>query len=354
MTPEKRRVALDAAFDERILILDGAMGTMIQSYRLEEADYRGKRFADWPSDLKGNNDLLNLTRPDVVTEIHNEFLAAGTDMLETNTFNATRISQADYGMEASVAEINREGARLARAAADVATEADPSRPRFVAGAIGPTSRTASLSPDVENPGYRNVTFDGLCETYGEAAAALMDGGVDALLIETIFDTLNAKAAIFAVLELFEKRGEHLPLMISCTITDLSGRNLSGQTIEAFWHSVRHAKPMTVGLNCALGAAEMRPYLADLSRVADTRICCYPNAGLPNEMGEYDETPEETAAMVGEWARSGLVNMVGGCCGTTPAHIGAIARAVADTAPRDIPLVERRMRLSGLEPFTAMA
>lgn len=354
MTPEKRRAALDAAFDERILILDGAMGTMIQSYRLEEADYRGERFADWPSDLKGNNDLLNLTRPDVVTEIHNEFLAAGADMLETNTFNATRISQADYGMEASVAEINREGARLARAAADAATAADPSRPRFVAGAIGPTSRTASLSPDVENPGYRNVTFDGLCETYGEAAAGLMDGGVDALLIETIFDTLNAKAAIFAVLELFEKRGEQLPLMISCTITDLSGRNLSGQTIEAFWHSVRHAKPMTVGLNCALGAAEMRPYLADLSRVADTRICCYPNAGLPNEMGEYDETPEETAAMVGEWARSGLVNMVGGCCGTTPAHIGAIARAVADAAPREIPLVERRMRLSGLEPFTAMA
>ena len=354
MTPEKRRAALDAAFDERILILDGAMGTMIQSYRLEEADYRGKRFADWPSDLKGNNDLLNLTRPDIVTEIHNEFLAAGADMLETNTFNATRISQADYGMEASVAEINREGARLARAAADAATAADPSRPRFVTGAIGPTSRTASLSPDVENPGYRNVTFDGLCETYGEAAAALMDGGVDALLIETIFDTLNAKAAIFAVLELFEKRGEDLPLMISCTITDLSGRNLSGQTIEAFWHSVRHAKPMTVGLNCALGAGEMRPYLADLSRVADTRICCYPNAGLPNEMGEYDETPEETAAMVGEWARSGLVNMVGGCCGTTPAHIGAIAKAATSAAPREIPLVERRMRLSGLEPFTAMA
>ncbi len=227
MTPEKRRAALGAAFDERILILDGAMGTMIQSYRLEEADYRGKRFADWSSDLKGNNDLLNLTQPDVVTEIHNEFLAAGADMLETNTFNATRISQADYGMEASVAEINREGARLARAAADAATEADPSRPRFVAGAIGPTSRTASLSPDVENPGYRNVTFDGLCETYGEAAAALMDGGVDALLVETIFDTLNAKAAIFAVLELFEKRGEQLPLMISCTITDLSGRNPSG-------------------------------------------------------------------------------------------------------------------------------
>jgi 5-methyltetrahydrofolate--homocysteine methyltransferase len=354
MTPEKRRAALDAAFDERILILDGAMGTMIQSYRLDEAAYRGARFADWPSDLKGDNDLLNLTRPDVVTAIHNEFLAAGADMLETNTFNATRISQADYGMEDAVAEINYEGARLARAAADAATEADPTRPRFVAGAIGPTSRTASLSPDVENPGYRNVTFDELRATYGEAAAALMDGGVDALLIETIFDTLNAKAAIFAVLELFEQRGEHLPLMISCTITDLSGRNLSGQTIEAFWHSIRHAKPMTVGLNCALGAAEMRPYLADLSRVADTRICCYPNAGLPNEMGEYDETPEETAAMVGEWARSGLVNMVGGCCGTTPAHIAAIARAVAGAAPREIPMVERRMRLSGLEPFTAMA
>jgi 5-methyltetrahydrofolate--homocysteine methyltransferase len=354
MIPEKRRAALEAAFEQRILILDGAMGTMIQSYRLEEEAYRGERFADWPSDLKGNNDLLNLTRPDVVSVIHREFLDAGADMLETNTFNATRISQADYGMEDAVAEINREGARLARAAADAATEADPSRPRFVAGAIGPTSRTASLSPDVENPGYRNVTFDGLRETYGEAAAALLDGGVDALLIETIFDTLNAKAAIFAILELFEERGEEVPLMISCTITDLSGRNLSGQTIEAFWHSVRHAKPMTVGLNCALGAAEMRPYLADLSRVADTWICCYPNAGLPNEMGEYDETAEETAAMVGEWARSGLVNMVGGCCGTTPAHIEAIAQAVATAVPREIPKVERRMRLSGLEPFIAPA
>ena len=354
MTHDKNGAALEAAFEQRILVLDGAMGTMIQSYRLDEAAYRGERFADWPSDLKGNNDLLNLTRPDVVTSIHEAFLDAGADMIETNTFNSTGISQADYGMEKAVVEINRAGARLARAAADAATAKDPSRPRFVAGALGPTNRTASLSPDVERPAYRNVTFDGLCEAYGEAAAALMDGGVDALLIETIFDTLNAKAAIFAVLELFEVRGESVPLMISCTITDLSGRNLSGQTIEAFWHSVRHANPMTVGLNCALGAAQMRPYLADLSRVADTWTCCYPNAGLPNEMGEYDETPEETAAMVGEWARSGLVNMVGGCCGTTPDHIREIARAVAGAAPREIPVVERRMRLSGLEPFTAAA
>ncbi len=348
-TRDSRRRALDEAAAKRILILDGAMGTMIQAQGLEEADYRGTRLADHGHDLKGNNDILNLTRPDIVRGIHDAFLAAGADILETNTFNANRISQADYGLEELVPEINREGARLAREAADAATTAE--RPRFVAGALGPTNRTASLSPDVNDPGFRNVTFDGLREIYREAAGALIDGGVDLLLLETVFDTLNAKAALYAIDELFEARGHALPVMISGTITDRSGRTLSGQTVEAFWNSVRHARPFTVGLNCALGPDLLRAHVAEMARIADTRVCAYPNAGLPNEMGEYDETPEAMARHIGEWAESGLLNVVGGCCGTTPDHIRAIAAAVAACPPREIPKLPVRLRLSGLEAFT---
>lgn len=343
--------SLTAAARARILVLDGAMGTMIQDRRLSEADYRGARFADWGQDVKGNNDLLSLTQPAIIREIHEEFLAAGADILETNTFNSTAPSQADYGMEALVPELNFEGARLAREAADVWTEKTPDRPRFVAGALGPTSRTASISPDVENPGYRNVTFDQLREAYREAARGLIEGGADLLLIETIFDTLNAKAAIYAVDELMEDMDVRLPVMISGTITDLSGRTLSGQTVEAFWNSVRHIHPFTVGLNCALGARELRPHVQEISRIADTLVCAYPNAGLPNEMGGYDETPEETAAFIREWAASGWLNVVGGCCGTTPDHIRAIAGAVAEYPPRDIPERPPAMRLSGLEAAT---
>ncbi len=350
-TRDSRRRALDEAAAKRILILDGAMGTMIQAQELEEADYRGTRLADHGHDLKGNNDILNLTRPDIVRGIHDAFLAAGADILETNTFNANRISQADYGLEELVPEINREGARLAREAADAATTAE--RPRFVAGALGPTNRTASLSPDVNDPGFRNVTFDGLREIYREAAGALIDGGVDLLLLETVFDTLNAKAALYAIDELFETRGHALPVMISGTITDRSGRTLSGQTVEAFWNSVRHARPFTVGLNCALGPDLLRAHVAEMARIADTRVCAYPNAGLPNEMGEYDETPEAMARHIGEWAESGLLNVVGGCCGTTPEHIRAIAAAVATCPPREIPELPVRLRLSGLEAFTVL-
>ena len=350
MTRTERLDALKDAIAGRILVLDGAMGTMIQRYRLEEAAFRGDRFVDWPKDLQGNNDLLNLTRPDVVGEIHEAYLEAGAELLGTNTFNSTSISQADYGMEALAVELNAAGARIAREAADAWTARTPDRPRWVVGALGPTNRTASISPDVNDPGMRNVTFDALRDAYREAVEALIDNGADLLAVETIFDTLNAKAALFAIDEAFEARGEALPIMISGTITDLSGRNLSGQTAEAFWNSVSHARPFTIGLNCALGAKDMRAYIADLSRVADTYICAYPNAGLPNEFGEYDETPEETAAHLGEWARSGLVNIVGGCCGTTPDHIRAVAQAVAGVAPRAVPEVPRAMRLSGLEPF----
>ncbi|MFJ3522296.1 methionine synthase [Pseudomonas sp. NPDC090203] len=346
-----RLQALQQALKERILILDGGMGTMIQSYRLEEEDYRGKRFADWPSDLKGNNDLLVLTRPDVIGAIEKEYLDAGADILETNTFNATQVSQADYGMEALVYELNVEGARLARKVADAKTLETPDRPRFVAGVLGPTSRTCSLSPDVNNPGYRNVTFDELVENYTEATKGLIEGGADLILIETIFDTLNAKAAIFAVQGVFDEIGFELPIMISGTITDASGRTLSGQTTEAFWNSVRHAKPISVGLNCALGASDLRPYLEELSNKADTQVSAHPNAGLPNEFGEYDESPAEMAAVVEEFAQSGFLNIVGGCCGTTPAHIKAIANAVSKYAPRAIPDIPKACRLSGLEPFT---
>lgn len=343
--------ALQQALKERILILDGGMGTMIQSYKLQEEDYRGARFADWPSDVKGNNDLLLLSQPQVIAEIERAYLDAGADILETNTFNATRVSQADYGMEALVYELNVAGARVARQVADAKTLETPDRPRFVAGVLGPTSRTCSISPDVNNPGYRNVTFDELVENYTEATRGLIEGGADLILIETIFDTLNAKAAIFAVQQVFEEYGVELPIMISGTITDASGRTLSGQTTEAFWNSVRHAKPISVGLNCALGAKELRPYLAELAAKAETHVSAHPNAGLPNAFGEYDETPAEMAAVVEEFAASGLLNIVGGCCGTTPPHIQAIAEAVAKHKPRALPDIPKACRLSGLEPFT---
>lgn len=346
-----RLAALRHALAQRILILDGGMGTMIQSYRLEEEDYRGERFADWPSDVKGNNDLLLLTQPRIIAEIEKAYLDAGADILETNTFNATRVSQADYGMEEITYELNLAGARVAREVADAKTLETPDRPRFVAGVLGPTSRTCSISPDVNNPGYRNVTFDVLVENYTEATRGLIEGGADLILIETIFDTLNAKAAIFAVQGVFEEVGIELPIMISGTITDASGRTLSGQTTEAFWNSVRHAQPLSVGLNCALGAKELRPYVEELATKADTFVSAHPNAGLPNAFGEYDESPEQMAAVVEEFAASGLLNIVGGCCGTTPAHIQAIAEAVGRHAPRQLPEIPKACRLSGLEPFT---
>jgi 5-methyltetrahydrofolate--homocysteine methyltransferase len=336
--------------ERRILVLDGAMGTAIQRDRPDEAGYRGERFADWPSDVQGNNDLLSITAPQVIAGIHREYLEAGADLIETNTFNATAISLRDYGMSDLAYEINVASARLARAECDAMSERTPDKPRYVVGALGPTSRTASISPDVNDPGARNVSFDELVEAYLEQANGLVDGGVDVLLIETVFDTLNAKAAIFALETLFEERGRRWPVMVSGTITDASGRTLSGQVTEAFWHSIRHVRPLLVGLNCALGAAEMRPYLAELSRIADTYVSCYPNAGLPNAFGEYDESPEETAAVLAEFADAGFVNLVGGCCGTTPAHIAAIAAAVEGRAPRTPAQVRPALRLSGLEPL----
>jgi 5-methyltetrahydrofolate--homocysteine methyltransferase len=338
-----------STLDERILLLDGAMGTMIQGYGLSEDDYRGERFADWESDLKGNNDLLSITRPEVIREIHNAFLDAGADIIETNTFNSNAPSMADYGMESLVTELNTVAARLARECADAAA-AKTGKPRYVAGALGPTNRTASISPDVNDPGFRNITFDQLADTYEVTSIALIEGGVDFLLIETIFDTLNAKAAIVGVKRAFRATGTELPVMISGTITDASGRTLSGQTTEAFWNSVRHIKPFMIGLNCALGAGDLRPYIAELARIADTRVSAYPNAGLPNEFGEYDETAEEMAAVVGEFAESGLVNLIGGCCGTRPEHIRALGKAVENCAPRKVPELPVRCRLSGLEPF----
>ncbi len=334
---------------ERILVLDGAMGTEIQALKLTEADFRGERFRAHGHDLKGNNDLLILTQPDAIRDIHLSYFRAGADIVETNTFSGTSIAQADYGLEAIVYDLNREGARLAREAA-VLAEREDGRRRFVAGAIGPTNRTLSISPDVNNPGYRAVTFDQVRDAYAEQVRGLIDGGSEIILIETIFDTLNAKAAIVAAKHVFAENGVTLPIMISGTITDLSGRTLSGQTPTAFWHSLRHADPITIGLNCALGAREMRAHIQELSRAADTLVCAYPNAGLPNEFGLYDESPEAMAALVAEFADAGLVNVVGGCCGTTPAHIRAIAEAVAGKAPRAIPEVPRLMRLSGLEPF----
>jgi 5-methyltetrahydrofolate--homocysteine methyltransferase len=350
MTKTNVLTALAAAAKERILVLDGAMGTMIQRLNLTEADFRGERFKDWPSDLRGNNDLLSLTRPDAIRDIHLQYFRAGADIVETNTFSSTTIAQADYRMEALAYELNEASARLAREAADIAQKED-GRPRFVAGALGPTNRTASISPDVNDPGYRAVSFDDLRIAYGEAARGLIAGGADILIVETIFDTLNAKAALFAIDEAFEETGATLPVMISGTITDLSGRTLSGQTSVAFWHSLRHAKPFSFGLNCALGAKEMRQHVADLARVCDTLVCAYPNAGLPNEFGLYDESPEAMAALVGEFADSGLVNILGGCCGTTPDHIRAIAQRVKGVAPRVVPTVAPQLKLSGLEPFT---
>ncbi len=347
---QQRIAALHHALDQRILILDGAMGTMIQNYKLEEADYRGERFADYAMDIKGNNDLLSLTQPQIIKDIHRAYLEAGADIIETNTFNATAVSQADYNMEALVDELNRESARLAREAADEVTAQNPERPRFVAGVLGPTSRTATLSPDVNNPGYRNITFDQLVDYYTESTLALMAGDVDIILIETVFDTLNAKAAIFAVQHCFEQQGYELPIMISGTITDASGRTLSGQTCEAFWNSVAHAKPLSIGFNCALGAKELRQYIEELSQKADTYISAHPNAGLPNEFGEYDESPEDMAAVIEEFAASGFVNIIGGCCGTSPAHIRAIAEAVSVHPRRTIPDINPACRLSGLEAF----
>jgi 5-methyltetrahydrofolate--homocysteine methyltransferase len=336
------------ALGSRIMILDGAMGTMIQQYKLSEADFRSERFAAHGKDVKGNNELLSLTRPDIILEIHKQYLAAGCDVIETNTFGATTIAQGDYELAELAYEQNIESARLARIACDAYST--PERPRFVAGALGPQPKTASISPDVNDPGARNVTFDELRVAYTEQLNGLLDGGVDLILIETIFDTLNAKAAIFAVEEVFEARGERLPVMISGTVTDASGRILSGQTVEAFWNSVRHARPITIGLNCALGAALMRPYIAELAKICDTYVCVYPNAGLPNPMSDtgFDETPADTSALLEEFARAGLVNMAGGCCGTTPEHIQAIAEKVQSLPIRVVPEISVKTRLSGLE------
>lgn len=322
----------------RILVLDGAMGTMIQRYKLDESDYRGERFKDFHKDIKGNNDLLCLTRPDIIGAIHREYLEAGADVIETNTFNAQRISMEDYDMSDLSREINLAAAKIAREAADEYTSQNPSKPRFVAGAIGPMNRTLSISPDVNRPEYRTVTFDQVKDAYLEQVLALMEGKVDLLLIETIFDTLNCKAAIYACMEAFEQTGTELPISISGTITDASGRTLSGQTIDAFYISVKHANPLSVGLNCALGAKEMRPYLETLSREADCFVSCYPNAGLPNEFGEYDESPEAMCKQVEEFLKDGFINIIGGCCGTTPAHIKAIADAAAKFQPRTTEVV----------------
>ncbi len=345
------RERLNAAAAERILLTDGAFGTEIQNRKLVEADYRGG--LDLARDQKGNNDILALTRPDVVDGITRAYLAAGSDIVSTNTFSANTISQADYGAEALVADINIASARIARAAADD-FEAKDGKPRFVAGAIGPTNKTLSLSPDVNDPGFREIDFDGLKAVYRQQADALIEGGADFILIETIFDTLNAKAGIMAAREAGAALGRDVPLMISMTLTDLSGRNLSGHTVEAFWHAVRHADAVTVGLNCSFGAQQLRPHVQALSAIADTLIMAYPNAGLPNELGEYDELPEQTAALLREWAEAGWVNIVGGCCGSTPAHIAAMAKAVAGFAPRKLPAPPIVTRLAGLEPMTLAA
>ncbi|MDH3416592.1 MAG: methionine synthase, partial [Gammaproteobacteria bacterium] len=349
MDRKQRIESLLLSLESRILLLDGAMGTMIQAFSLDEDDFRGDRFADWHHDLKGNNDLLSLTRPHVIQDIHRQFLDAGADIIETNTFNSNAPSMGDYGMEALVPELNLAAARLARTCADEHA-AKAGSPRYVAGVLGPTNRTASISPDVNDPGFRNIRFLELAQTYEVATNALIEGGADFLMVETIFDTLNAKAAIFAIKRCFATSGVTLPVMMSGTITDASGRTLSGQTSEAFWNSVRHADPFVVGLNCALGAKDLRPYVAELSRVANTRVSAHPNAGLPNEFGEYDESPEAMADVVGEFASSGLVNLVGGCCGTRPEHIRALRDAVSRHAPRAVPTVEQRCRLSGLEPL----
>src|SRR5215470_1664571 len=348
---DHNRIAnLHRLLGQRILILDGAMGTMIQTHRLDAGAYRGDLFHDHACDQKGNNDLLALTQPGIVAGIHRAYLEAGADIIETNTFNSTRISMADYGMQDTVPELNRAGARLAREAADEFTQRAPDKPRFVAGVLGPTNRTASISPDVNHPGARNVSFDELAAAYAEALAGLVEGGADLIMVETIFDTLNAKAALFALDDHFERNGLHLPVMISGTITDRSGRTLSGQTVAAFWNSMAHARPFSIGLNCALGAKDLRPHIEELAAITDTHTSLHPNAGLPNEMGEYDESPESMASVLREFAQAGFLNIVGGCCGTTPAHIRAIVEAVRPFAPRQVPRVEKKLRLSGLEPL----
>ncbi len=354
-----RVAALENALNERILIIDGAMGTMIQRHELQEADYRGERFAEGydslfagdghahgagcgceSHDQRGNNDLLTLTRPDIISAIHRQYLEAGADLVETNTFNSTSISLADYRLQHLVRELNRDGARLARIECDAVEATNPAKPRFVIGVLGPTSRTASLSPDVNRPGFRATSFDELAEAYREATHGLIEGGADVLMVETIFDTLNAKAALFAIDDVFETLGARLPVMISGTITDASGRTLSGQTAEAFWYSLRHARPLAIGLNCALGAKDLRQHIDVLAQVADTNISCHPNAGLPNAFGGYDETPEDMAGVLREFAEAGMLNLVGGCCGSSPEHIAAIADAVAGLPPRAIPRLEQ--------------
>ncbi|MDH5786080.1 MAG: methionine synthase, partial [Chromatiales bacterium] len=346
----KNSAKLVQALQERILFLDGATGTMIQGYKLQEADYRGERFADWPSDLKGANDLLVLTQPQIVKEIHQAYLNAGSDILETNSFNATRVAMHNYGLEEYVYEMNHEAARIAREACDEAEAQNPAKPRFVAGVLGPTDRTASISPDVNNPGYRAITFDTLVESYSESIRGLVDGGADILMIETIFDTLNAKAAIFAIESYFEEHNVRLPVMISGTITDASGRTLTGQVTEAFYNSLRHVKPISFGLNCALGALELRQYVEELSRIAECHVSAHPNAGLPNEFGGYDETPEAMAKELADWAAHGFLNIIGGCCGTGPDHIRAMVEEVGKHSPRKTPEIAVECRLSGLEPL----
>ncbi len=349
--PASSATALRELFASRIAVLDGAMGSMIQTYHLSEADFRGTQFTSHPHDLKGNNDLLCLTRPDIIEQIHGDYFAAGADMVETNTFSSTTIGQADYKLESAVREINLAAVACARRAAEKAEAATPGRRCFVAGAIGPLNRTLSMSPDVNRPDYRAVTWEQVVTAYTEQVHALLDGGVDTLLVETIFDTLNSKAALFAIESVFDERpASRVPVMVSVTITDASGRTLSGQTIGAFYNSIRHAKPFSVGINCALGGKAMRPYVEELARIAECYVTCYPNAGLPNAFGGYDETPADMAEVLSEFARSGFVNMVGGCCGSTPPHIAAIAQSVKKLPPRPLPAHTPALQLSGLEPL----
>ncbi len=353
MTREQRLALMRHEMERRILVLDGSMGAYLQNFHLGSADFHGLRFAEHPHALKGNSDLLVLTRPDIVMRVHEGYLAAGVDIISTNTFTATPVSQAEYALDEIARELNVDGAMLARTAAD-RCEAEDGRPRLVAGAIGPTTKLLSMSPEVGDPGRRDCDFDAMAKGYEEQALGLIEGGADVLLIETITDTLNAKSALWGIWEAFDQTGIELPLWISGTITDRSGRTLSGQTVEAFYNSIRHAKPMVVGLNCALGPAEMRPFLADLARIAECAIIAYPNAGLPNAMGGYDETACSMEAHYAEWARAGLVNILGGCCGTTPEHIEHLRNAIEGVAPRKAPILETRLRLAGLEPFTAAA
>jgi 5-methyltetrahydrofolate--homocysteine methyltransferase len=354
MDRAERLETLRAEMRDRILVLDGSWGALLQGKGLEEDDYRGERFADHPKSLKNDVDVLNITKPEFVSEVHDAYFAAGADISTTNTFTATSVTQEDFGLDGDCYELNLAGARLARERADAWSERTPDKPRWVAGSLGPTNKTSSVAIEVSNPSLRGIDFDPLKDGYVEAARGLVDGGADILLIETIYDTLNAKAAIVAVEELREDTGLELPIILSWTATDLSGRNLSGQTVEAFWNSIRHAKPLAVGLNCAFGAEQLRPSVSELARVAEVPIAAYPNAGLPNDLGDFDETPEITSKHLSEWAEDGFVNIVGGCCGTTPEHIRQIAAAVAKTKPREIPTPERRMRLAGIDAFEVVS